>query len=60
MFYVGFQDGGVQAVDVYNPTSSAEGMPTTHPLYSEQFRDVPITLPEERWTDGQDGGNTGL
>lgn len=48
-FYAGLEDGTVQSVDFYNAAGSEEVNSISHPLFSEQFRDVPITLPANRW-----------
>lgn len=36
-------------MDLYNPAGAEDANPITHQLFSEQFRDVPITLPANRW-----------
>lgn len=36
-------------MDFYNHAGSEDANPITHQLFSEQFRDVPITLPANRW-----------
>lgn len=36
-------------MDFYNAAGSDETNSTTHQLFSEQFRDVPVTLPANRW-----------
>lgn len=47
-------------MDFFNPTGGVEDT-TTHQLYAEEFRDVPITLPEKRWfASGVEGAVTVL
>lgn len=45
-FYTGFEDGTIQCVDFYNNQRESN---TTHQLYADRYRDVPLTITGARW-----------
>ncbi|KAG0124809.1 WD40-repeat-containing domain protein [Tuber indicum] len=47
-FYAGLEDGGIQCVDFFNPADGVDDT-ASNQLFTREFRDVPVALPEKRW-----------
>lgn len=59
-FYAGLEDGGIQCVDFFNPTDGADDT-ASNQLFTREFRDIPVILPEKRWfASGIEGVITAL
>jgi pre-rRNA-processing protein IPI3 len=58
--YVGLETGGIQPVELLRKKAGGNDRNVASILFEEQFRDVPVTVDDERWGGGEYNENAVL